>query len=168
MPRYKPATKADAMARMWVTATQGEDGEWRPNFLSVAVGMGTDDQTPDKSQSPGRSTLQRWWAKRDRTQDGQNRAVQGAKRAQVAESGATKQVVGMLGVLEQRMQECLDDAAAWEDDDLTLTQRTQAIINMGRAVALIRPLLGAVAEKEEADGPSKAARFAERCRRTEG
>lgn len=168
MPRYKPATKADAMARMWVTASKGEDGEWWPNLHAVAAGMASDDRSVDGSQSPGRTTLRRWWKDRDRTQDGRFQTIQDTKRTEMAESGATKQVVGMLGVLEQRMQDCLDDAAAWEDSELTLPQRTQAIINMGRAVALIRPLLGAVAEKEQADGPSKAVRFAERCRRTEG
>lgn len=163
MKHYNATTKADALSRMWVTAVQ-VDGEWRPNFSSVEQGMLSN--APD--QRPNRNTLRRWWKSRDRSQDEQNRAVQVTARSLVAESGATKQVEGMLSVLERRMEDIMKDEASWTDDELNIVQKTQAFINMGRAFTLLKPLLATAEGSKPESGKEKAARFAEAAQRTSG
>lgn len=161
--RYKPETKTDAIARMWVTAIEHADGEWVPNYQSVEVGMRTDA----RSESPDRRTLKRWWLARNRSKDAQSRAVQAKTRQDAAERGALTQIEGMLSVLFTRMQAIVNDEAAWDDTELPLPQKTQAAMNMTRALTLAGPLLqaGGKGEQEET-GEDRAARYAAAAQRT--
>jgi hypothetical protein len=163
MKRYKATTKADALSRMWVTAVR-EESEWVPNFQSVERNMSTDEHV----ESPNRNTLRRWWKARDRSQDEQNRAVQTQHRSQVAERGAVKQAEGMLEVLMGRLSDMVDDKEGWEDADMNMKDRTQAAMNMLRALGFARPLLASADDAKPESGKAKAARFAEAAQRTSG
>lgn len=164
MKHYNATEIAEALSRMWVTASKGDDGEWRPNWSSVVQSMRADGH----EHVPSRKTLMRWWDARDRTQDAQSRTVQVKARALAAESGATKQVEGMLSVLERRMDAIMQDEASWTDEGLNIVQKTQAFINMGRAFTLLKPLLATAEGSKPESGKEKAARFAEAANRTRG
>jgi hypothetical protein len=164
MKHYNATEIAEALARMWVTASKGTDGEWRPNWTSVVHGM----RAGGHEHVPSRKTLMRWWDARDRTQDAQRRTIQVKAQAQAAETGATKQVEGMLSVLERRMEVIMEDEASWTHGDLNIVQKTQAFINMGRAFTLLKPLLASANDAKPESGKAKAARFAEAAQRTSG
>lgn len=122
-------------------------------------------RTDAHSESPDRRTLKRWWLARDVSKDAHYRALQTTKRTEAADRGATVQVVGMLSVLKRRLADILQDDAGWADEELGLTAKTQAAINMTRALALAAPLLGTDVAKQD-NSKTKAARFAERVSRT--
>ena len=160
---YRAETKSEALARLWLTAME-VDGEWVPNFQSVEEGMKADPGC----ESPTRTTVRNWWKQRDRTKDSQFRTLQTETVTAAAERGALKQLEGILGVVVGRLNDMAADGAAWQDPELPLPQKSQAAMNIVRALTLAGPLLQATGqgEKEESGG-DRAARYAAAVKRTE-
>lgn len=74
--KYTPQQKADAMLALMVSAHE-DDGEWCPMFRSVGRQVGIP-----------KSTLERWWSRRDRGLDGTLRAEALRIREKVREDSA--------------------------------------------------------------------------------
>ena len=140
MARRYPQTYRDkALAMMMASATE-EEGEWKPQYRPVATEL-----------ECSRTTLHRWWAERDVTQDRTLRAASTRARQAIKDEGAETWVDSFYrrsqGVINIILRDCEEPWRPEVDEDgnpAPPTEHSPKVDQKARALKLVSEVVPAV------------------------
>ncbi len=136
-PAASPDEKARAIGALYASA-ELHDGELCPNFHAVSKVIGVD-----------RTTLTRWWRRRDLAGDAQYRDAAAQARKAAATKGADAWFNQVISVVQERTTALMADADRWSKADLDVAARALKTI-----AELALKIKATLAPPEAAPAPS--------------
>lgn len=110
-PAKSPDEKARAIGALYASA-ELYDGELIPNFHAVSKVIGID-----------RTTLTRWWRRRDPAGDAQYRDAAAQARQASASRGAEEWYNAIIATIKERTTALMADSNRWDKADLDVAAR---------------------------------------------